>query len=136
MPANSRICEPTAKQQTEWKAWVASRPAAVRAIAERLDPWTLYRLKSTSQRVTLYSISENGTITVDVLGRFNAVIFERRVPGIDPNDLKPCELPALDEPVGSMLRQDEVDENIDALRVMVRPDLFVMDENGKARRKS
>jgi hypothetical protein len=46
----ARISEPTAKEEAEWKEWVASRPAAVRAIAERFDPWTLYRMKSSGFR--------------------------------------------------------------------------------------
>ena len=131
----ARISEPTAEVEAAWKEWVAERPDAVRAVAERFDPWTLYRMKSTNQRVTLYSISEDGTVSVDVSGAYNFVFCERTVFGIDPNDLEPCEVPSPDENVGSILTGEQVEGNIDTLRVLIRPDLFVMDDDGTARRK-
>jgi hypothetical protein len=132
----ARWTEPEAEEVTAWKEWVASRPAAVRKIAERLEPWTLYRLKDTGQRVTLYSISEDGTVTVDITGEYNAMLFDRQVFGINPNDLIPCDLPAKHEVTGTMMTPDEVDDNIDVLRATIRPDLFYLDEEGVARRKS
>ncbi len=91
-------------------------------------------MKSTSQRVTLSSICEDGTISVSVSADYNFVLHERNVFGIDPNDLEPCEIPSSDELVGSVLTQEQVEENIDALRVLVRPDLFAMDNDGTAKR--
>ena len=128
----ARITEPNPEQETEWKAWVASRPACVRVIAERFDPWSLYQMKSTGHRCTLVSISENGTITVAINGDLNFVTFDRQVFGINPDDLVPCDLPGKDDFVGTLLSSEQVDDNIDALRVMIRPDLFSMDESGKA----
>ena len=132
----ARITEPTAKEEAEWKEWVASRPAAVRAIAERFDPWTLYRMKSSGFRVTVRSFSEDGTLTVDVSGDYNHVLYEHSAFGIDPNDLEPCELPSPGEPLGSVLTDEEFEQNIEALRVLIRPDLFVMGNDGIAKRKS
>jgi len=132
----ARISEPTKAEERDWKRWVAKRPAVVKAICERLDPWTLYRMKPTGDRVTLYSASEDGTVTVNVLAEFNLTMFERRVFGIDPDDLEPCELPAPEEPVGAMLSGEEVDDNIDVLRAMARPDLWAMGDDGKAKRKN
>ena len=130
-----RFREPTAKEENGWKKWVAERPDSVRLIAERFDPWTLYRMKSTAERVTLYSIFEDGTICVNVSDRYNFVLHERRVFNIDPNDLEPCDIPPPSEPVGSVLSAEQVEENIDALRCLIRPDLFVMGSDGKAQRK-
>ena len=132
----ARWTEPTSKQERTWAKWVKSRPPAVRAMAERLPPWELYRMKSTGQRVTVYSFSEGGTVTALVSGQFNAVLFETSVFGIDPNDLEPCDLPQAGEPLGSMMTDQEAEDNRDALRVMIRPDLFVMGADGKAQRKS
>jgi len=112
----ARIVEPTQAQVEEWKAWVAERPEVVREIAERLEPWSLYRLKTTDQRVTLYSISEDGTVTVDVTGQFNRLLFERRVFGIDPDDLEPCELPTPGEPLGMELSQEEAERRLPEIR--------------------
>src|SRR5262245_52877430 len=110
----ARIHEPTSEEEAGWKEWVASRPPAVRKVAERFDPWTLYRMKSTGHRVTLYSFGEGRdgckvSLTVNVLGAFNLVTFERRVFGIDPDDLEPCDLPEANEPVGAAFtKEDEI----------------------------
>ena len=103
----TRHIEPTAAQKAAWREWVASRPESIRVVAERYDPWTLYRLKTTNQRVFLEAFSEPGadgkvTCRVGVSGMFNMVTFERSVFGIDPDDLEECDLPSTDEPVGSL----------------------------------
>jgi hypothetical protein len=134
----ARYCEPTPEQEARWREWVTERPDAIREVAARFDPWSLYRMKSTGHRVTVYSYSHSEpiTLTVHVSGEFNRIDFERMVFGIDPDDLEPCELPGPDEALGALLTQEEVEENIDALRVAIRPDLWHMGENGKAVRKS
>jgi hypothetical protein len=98
----------------------------------------LYRMKSTNRRVTVQSFNEGPpvTLTVNVEGKFNLVVMERAVFGIDPDDLEPCDLPGDDEMLGSAMTHEQVDENIDALRVAVRPDLWAMGSDGKAKRKS
>jgi hypothetical protein len=131
----ARLIEPSAEQEAAWKEWVETRPPGVREVAERFEPWSLYRLKSTGQRVTLRSIASDGTVTVNVTGQFNLVTHERAVFGIDPDDLEPCDPPPPGEPVGSAMTQQEVEDNIDALRVQVRPDLWYMGEDGVARRR-
>ena len=102
----ARFENPTAAQECEWREWVAGRPESVREIAERFDPWALYRMHSTGQRVQLVSIFEDGTVSVAVFGEFNLVAFERRVFGIDPNDLEECDLPGPDELCGEMVFLD------------------------------
>lgn len=129
----ARIYEPTKEQAGAWKEWVSARPDVVRAVAERLDPWSLYRMKSTGNRVgnrvTLYSISEDGTVTVDVTAEYNFLSFERRVFGVLPDDLEPCDVPAPTELVGALLTNQDVEENLDVLRVLMRPDLWELDDD-------
>jgi hypothetical protein len=136
----ARIAEPSAEDERAWEKWVSSRPANVRAVAEKFDPWSLYRMRSTGHRVTIYSFSEGEkgevTLTVNVTADFNMLIQERRVFGVDPLDLEPCELPDATEPTGSLLTDKEMDENIDVLRTLVRPDLWELGADGKARRKN
>ena len=101
-----KYVEPTAEHLAAWRTYVADLPPAVRAIAERYDPWTLYRLKDTGQRVFLLSFFDpdaNGKVTcrVAVTGEFNLVTHERAVFGIDPADLEECDLPRADEVLGS-----------------------------------
>ena len=135
----ARHTEPTDEQIALWDDWVAERPPHVRAVAERFDPWSLYRMQSTGHRVTVqfFSEGEGGkvTLTVAVTGEFNLVSHERAVFGIDPDDLVPCDLPSADETLGAIMTPQDVENNIDAMRVLVRPDLFYMGEDGKATRK-
>ena len=112
----ARIKEPTREEIENWNKWVSERPESVRKIAERFEPWSLYRLKSTGHRVFLYSFEENGTLTVVVSGKYNKVDFERKVFGIDPDDLKPCELPQEGDPLGAALTAEEARAMIRDLR--------------------
>ena len=110
-------CNPTPEQLREWDRWVADRPEHVRSVAERFNPWTLYRLTTTGQRcsvigfhevdvekakqsdpsgcgiapvpVTAYIHAENPT-----LGEITGV----NVFGIDPDNLVPWT--EADEPAG------------------------------------
>jgi len=90
---------PTPEQRAEWDAWLAERPACVRAVAEKLSPWTLYRLRSSGHRVRVFCFSEHDddTVTVRVLveHRWNpeGLLFERQVFGVDPSNLEECALP-------------------------------------------
>ncbi len=109
----ARFVEPTPEQERAWREWVAERPPEVRAVAEQFDPWTLYWMPSSRHRVTLRSFdeTEDGRVTLRVVvsGRFNAVIFDREVFGIEPDGLVECDLPDPDELVGSLdLTDDEV----------------------------
>jgi hypothetical protein len=131
-----RIYEPTAAQQERWAKWVASRPDKVRRIAERFFPWELYLMRSTMQFCSVRSFFENGTISVGVTGEHQVVLFDRIVFNVDPDDVVPSDGPAPDEPVGAILKDREVDDHIDALRLLVRPDLWEMGADGKAVRKS
>ncbi len=132
----ARWMTPTAEQEAGLAEWISERPSTVQAIAKRLDFYELFRMKSTGQRVVIHSISEDGTVTVNVTAKFNRLMFDRQVFGVNPDDLEPCDLPAKDEPLGSMMTQDEVEENIDALRVLVRPDLSKLKAAGVAVRRN
>lgn len=126
---------PTKAMLRSYKRWCASRPPIVRANAERFPPWELLLMKSTGQRVFALGYNEDGTLSVAVTGTYNLVLHERQVFGIAPDDLEPCDLPPVDEPVGAILSDQQADENIDALKVLVRPDLWMMGPDGKAVRK-
>ena len=116
----AQFTEPMSEQKAGWSQWVAERPENVREIAERFDPWTLYRMKDTNQRVTLYSFGEQPdggvTLTVNITGEFNLISFDRQVFGVDPNDLEECDLPVGGEPLGEVLNEDEQLEYINARR--------------------
>lgn len=71
----SRIVQPSTQDITDWQAWVAKLPPTARAVAEQLDPWTLYLLSSSNQYVVLQGINEDGTISVGVLPAFNLLVI-------------------------------------------------------------
>jgi hypothetical protein len=129
-----RFCKPTKKQQEGYAKFVRKLPKKVRKVAERFDIWTLYKLKGTGDRVTIAAFANDGTLTVIVSGKFNLLMAERKVFGIEPDELEECDLPAADEPLGAVLTNREFRDNLDAMRVLVRPDLWAM-EDGKAVRK-
>jgi hypothetical protein len=89
-------------------------------VAERFWPNRLYRLKRGGHRVTIVSFDEeeNGAISlkVRVSGEFNAVIFERTVFGIKPEDLEECDLPEPGEILGSLDMSDLAKAMYDARR--------------------
>ncbi len=118
----SRIYEPTPKQVKIWKKWVNSRPPEIKEVAERFDPWSLYRMKDTGHKVTILGFSEGETVTISVTvsGKYNKVLFERNVFGVDPNDLEPCDPPDPSEPVGAALTQEEASDNMDLIREMAQ----------------
>lgn len=133
----ARFYEPTPEQEAGYREWVQSRPPHVRVVAERFDPWSLYRLKTTGDRVTALSFGEgeDDAVTVRVLvsGEFNFTLFEREVFGINPDDLEPCALPEAGERLGSMMTPTDVEDNIDDMRLIVRPDLWERLEDGTVR---
>lgn len=129
--------KPSKAEERAWAKWVASRPPAVREVAERFFPWRLYRIKSSGHVAVLRSFCEDGTLTVTMSAKYNNLLFERYVFGVPPDDLEECDPPDPSEMLGKpLLSHDEVEMNIDALRVMMRPDLWAMGEDGKAIRKS
>ena len=129
-----RFFQPTKAQEEGFRKWVRRLPKKARKIAERFNPWTLYRLKDTGHKVVISGFNDDGTVSAIVSAEFNLVLHQRHVFGIPPDKLEECDLPAADEPVGAALTQAQVEENLDALRVIIRPDLWVM-QDGKAVRK-
>ncbi len=116
----AKIIEWDQQQKDEWSEWVKSRPEIVQDLCKRFPPYNLYKLKSTGHKVTLYSYSENGTLTVNVSGEYNAVVFDRQVFGIKPEDLEECDLPNPEESVGAMLTEKEdVKKWVDYIRPSV-----------------
>ncbi len=77
-----------------YAAWLAALPANTRVLAERLPPDRLYRMKSTGQRGTISSYSNNGTVSFTVDGTWSLVAFARNVFGVSPEDLEECDLPS------------------------------------------
>lgn len=113
-----RHTNPTPEQERLWKEWL-DKPehAKIRAAAERLDPWTLYRLKTTGQRVYLLAFTDPGgdgkvTCRVGVSGEYNLVTFERDVFGVDPDNLEECDLPGPGEVVGTFDLPDNLVVNL------------------------
>jgi hypothetical protein len=114
------IYDMTDEEMKEYSEWAASAPPVVRDILERLAPNKLYRIKSTGQRCDVYSVSEKGTVTVNITGQFNVVAFDIQVFGVDPNELEECDLPGPDEPVGTLLTTtEEIREYVDRIRPIV-----------------
>lgn len=75
--------------QAEFDAWIKDRPQVIQDLAAKWPPGRLYRHEKTGQFMQLYSYSENGTVTADVLLGYRQIdLISMRVFGIDPNDLE------------------------------------------------
>lgn len=96
----AKIFEWDEQQRKEWKDWVSTRPKVVKELCLRLPPDRLYLLKTSKSRVTIHCYSEDGTVTVNVTGEYNRVLFSRQVFGIKPDDLEECDLPGENEDLG------------------------------------
>ncbi len=105
-------------EQRDWDKWVESRPAIIRKMARKFPVNKLYREKTHSLRVIIYSYNEDGTLTVIVSGDYNYVTFEYKVFGVKQDNLEECELPSTDEPLGVRLTGKK---DIDAFINVIRP---------------
>lgn len=90
-------------KQDAFEKWVSERPPVVQEMIRKYPPDRLYWLSPPGQRVTLTSYNENGKVTVEVTGQWNAVVFDRKVFGVDPANLTECDLPQQGEPLGTLL---------------------------------
>ena len=119
----AKIIEVSEEQEKAWDDWVSTRPQIIKDLCKRFPPYNLYRLKDSGHRVTLYSYFDDGTMIVNVSGKYNAVMFDRQVFGIKPEDLEECDLPGTDEVTGTVLTEEEdVKEFIDRMRPAILAD--------------
>ncbi len=119
----ARIIEWDEQQYEDWAQWVALRPKVIQDMCEQFPPYNLYRLKNTGRRVTLHSYSEDNTLSVNVTGEYNSLMFDRHVFGIKPEDLEECDLPSEGEQLGTILTEKEdVDMYIDKMRPIILAD--------------
>lgn len=78
----------------EYQRWLAERPAAVRAVAEKYPGYCVWRIKTTGQHVVIRVIDEGEfagiTMRVQVTSALNPgrLLMEREVFGIKPEDLE------------------------------------------------
>lgn len=84
-----KLIDWTQKQKDTWATWVATKPECVQKMCRSHPPDEMYKMKSTGQIVTLYSYSEDGTVTVDIDNEITLqLMVPRRVFGIDIKDLE------------------------------------------------
>jgi hypothetical protein len=89
--------DPTEENKAAWAQWLDERPPFVRAVAERFNPWTMYKLLGTGQRAQIIGFHSDGDD--DPRQRVTAYIYVehpvlgplsgRKVFGIDPEELAP-----------------------------------------------
>ena len=88
--------DPTDEQRAAWEEWKADpeRPADMREVASRFDPWTMYRLTTTGQRcgvTSFFESSETQPVTLGIYAEHATLgpITGVGVFGIKPEDLVP-----------------------------------------------
>jgi hypothetical protein len=86
-----RYHDPSQKQLTAWDDYKGTLSEIGRAVADTVDPWTLYLIQETGQRVHVVEVGNDGTLVVAVDKRFNPGCVERNVFGILRSDLSPID---------------------------------------------
>jgi len=89
----------TKKARREFDAWLWTRPAVIRRMAKRFDPFTPYRVKATGQVGFVVSWNEGGTMRLRISEWFqdnpkiavSLTEFDLEVFGLRPKDLMPYE---------------------------------------------
>ena len=110
----------TAKGQKEMDEWIVSKPPIIRDMFRNFPADRLYRLKTTDHRCTILGYSEDGTMTVNITGEYNYVVFDRNVFGIKPENLKECDLPDPDEKLGTEIKdRKNVDQYLETMKSIV-----------------
>ena len=94
-------------EKAEFDEWYAKRPPEVQKLINKIPPNRLYFLSTSGHRVVPLAYSENGTLTVVVTGEYNSIMFERKVFGINPDDLTECDLPTENECVGAVIDSND-----------------------------
>ena len=110
----------TDEEKKVWDEWVSSRPDIIKNLCIKFPPNLLFKMKDTGHRVTVYSYSDDNTMTVNVTGKYNVLTFDRRVFGIKPEDLEECNIPKDSETVGTIItKPEEVEAHINAIRPII-----------------
>lgn len=74
--------------------WLKGRPKIIKDLANKLNPFLRYRIKSTGQHCDIYSYSEDGTVTVAVNGYDKEILnimnqsIQVNVFGLSPDDIE------------------------------------------------
>jgi hypothetical protein len=121
----ARYIEPTAAELILWERWVSGTTPAVRAVAQRFDPWSLYRRRSTGHRVFIDSFGEYPddrpvSVCVAVTVEFNDVDFDWITYGVPPDDLELCDLPTVEETFKRSPSGQNLEESVDTGQVVLR----------------
>lgn len=82
------------EQEAALEEWLAGRPQVICDLARLFPPWNAYRIKATGQHGEICSYSENGTLSLDIIGHDNALMSKMAsvspttVFGIGINDIQ------------------------------------------------
>jgi hypothetical protein len=83
--------EVTDDMHAAWQEWLDERPPHVRVVAEKFNPWDMYRLTTTGQRVRILGFheTEGDDVGVYIYAEHESLgpISGRNVFGIDPTTL-------------------------------------------------
>jgi hypothetical protein len=102
--------------KNEWEGRLKSKPTVIKELATKFPPNKLF-LMNNKHRVFIKFYSEDGTVAVGITGEYNAVMFDRTVFDVNPDDLKETAPPSDDEPLGTVFTEKkDVDSYLNALK--------------------
>jgi len=91
-------------QEGEMEQWLKDRPPVIAQMFRKRPPNLLYKINPSGSKGTIYSYSEDGTISLAVSGEYCLVQFPSRVFGVSIDNIEECEP---DEQVGTLCNTDE-----------------------------
>jgi hypothetical protein len=90
----ARWMNPTRKDVLDISAKFKDRPRHVRAIAKKIDFFSLYWLPPVTSCVVVCSVEDDGSLMVSATREYNnSLPYDVLILGVDPADLRTCELP-------------------------------------------
>ena len=99
-----------------FEEWLKTGPLIIQEMAKKYPPNKFYKIRGKGHICTLYSYSENNTVTVDITGDFNKLTIERRVFDINIDDLVETEFDET-QPTGVLFtKEDDIENYIKIMR--------------------
>lgn len=99
-----------------FEEWLKTRPLIIQEMAKKYPPNKFYKIRGKGHICTLYSYSEDKTVSVDITGDFNKLTIERRVFDVNIDDLVETEFDET-QPTGVLFtKEDDIEDHIKIMR--------------------
>ena len=114
----AKIIEWNDLEKHQWKKWLNSCPPIIKNLAEKFPIDRLYLYKPTSHRATIASYYLDGTLSLNITGQYNRILFSRKVFSVNPENIEECDLPSEGEDLGDTAKEAGYSEK-DIIEILI-----------------